>query len=228
MRTPNLLSIAVVVAVSILAGCTGRAPDKEPPPGCTKDTDCKGERVCVGGACQDAPTRSAAPAQAPATTQAPAATPARQAPASPTFRAVPESEWKPVIGPRLRVGAVVSHQVFEGPFGPSPTSLFVVTREGNDFYATVWADGHGYRNGPLANNGGKASKIPAVSFFDADGDGAADALVMATYTPQGGESDAFDNVLLRWKGTAVVRLHSLETGIGGLESVAAVRAKLKK
>lgn len=229
MRSPSLPPLlAALIALCALPAC-GKAPDKEAPAGCTKDTDCKGDRLCIGGACQDAP--AGARSAVPTATQRAAATQsatAIQAPSSSPFRAVPEAEWKPLIGPRLRVGSVVAHQVFEVPLGPSARSLFVVTREADGFYATVWSDGRGYRNGPLANNGGKPSKIPAVSFFDADGDGTTDALVMATYTPQGASSDVFDNVLLRWNGTALVRMHNLENGIGGLESVAAIRAKLKR
>lgn len=233
--------LGLVLAASSLpaVGCTGKAPDKDAPLGCTKDTDCKGDRVCAAGTCQDAPAdakpgavKGDAPAQPPTGPQKPATIPPPAVTPPPSsgseFRAVPEAEWKPVLGPRLRIGAVVAHQVFEGPFGPSPKSMFVVTREGSDFYATVWADGHGYRHGPLANNGGSASKIPAVSFFDADGDGAQDALVMATYTPAGGGQDGYENVLLRWKGVSVFRLLALETGIARLESVAAIRAKLKR
>lgn len=216
------LSLAALAGAA-LAGC-GKGPDGDAA-GCTKDTDCKGDRVCVAGSCQEAPAGAATTAK-PAPPQ-PTAAPTTQAPSS-QARAVPEAEWKPVIGPRLRIGAVVAHQVFEVPFGPAPGSLFVVTREGADFYATVWGNGHGYRNGPLANNGGKATKIPAVAFFDADGDGTSDALVLATYTPQGGGPEAHDNVLLRWNGTSLVRMHNLETGIAGLESVAAIRAKLRR
>jgi hypothetical protein len=223
MRSPTWPLLAAFFAVSGLAGCAGKAPDKDAEQGCTKDTDCKGSRLCVVGRCQDAPVKSAAPTATAA--QAPTAT---QAAAAGAFRAVPESEWKPLVGPRLRKGAVVIHTVFEGPIGPSPASLFIVTKEADGFHATVWADGRGYRNGPLANNGAKPSKIPAVAFFDADGDGAMDALVMATYTPEGAASDVFDNVLLRWNGTTLVRMHALENGIGGLDSVAAVRGKLKK
>ena len=233
------LGVAVGVGVGALAGCTGRAPDKDSPAaqGCVKDTDCKGDRVCVSGQCQDAPARpgAAGPGNAPGAqpgAQQPGAQPnpvPAPAVAAPTFRAVPEAEWKPVIGPRLRIGAIVAHAVFVGPIGPSAQSLFVVTREADQFHATVWADGRGYRNSPLANNGGVASKVPAVSFFDADGDGTTDALVMATYAPSGGGGpDAYDNVLLRWNGTALVRMHNLEANIKGLESVAAVRAKLRR
>lgn len=36
------------------------APDGAPPaePGCAKDVDCKGDRVCVGGACVDPPAKA--------------------------------------------------------------------------------------------------------------------------------------------------------------------------
>lgn len=238
---PTLPASALVIVLAATAlpalGCTGKAPDKEAPgpTGCAKDTDCKGDRLCSGGTCQDAPAavKSGAPTQPPApprvTTLPPPAIPSPvPLPPAGGFRAVPEAEWKPLIGPRLRIGAFVAHQVFEGPLGPSPKSLLVITREGVEFYATVWADGHGYRSGPLANNGGKASRIPAVSFFDADGDGAEDALVLATYTPAGGGPDGFENVLLKWKGSSLQRLVNLESTIARLESVAAVRAKLKK
>jgi hypothetical protein len=222
--------MVALLGVSVAAGCTGKAPDKDAPAGCAKDTDCKGNRVCVSGSCQDAPAaaQSGSPAQAPATTRAPAATTSPSAEPSPAFRPLVATDWVPRIGKRLRVGAKVAHQVFEGPLGPSPRSIFVVTQEGEEFYATVWADDHGYRAGPLANNGGRASKIPAVSFFDADGDGAMDALVMATYIPAAGGPEHYDNVLLRWNGTALVRMVNLEPAIAGLESVAAIRAKLKR
>lgn len=211
-----------------LAGCTGKSDDggAAPPAGCVKDTDCKGDRLCVAGQCQDAPATSS-PAPTRSTVPAPPP-PAPTPPPTSAFREVPEAEWKPALGPRLRRGAVVAHAVFEGPLGPSATTMFVVTREADQFHATVWVGGRGYRNSPLANNGGVATKIPAVSFFDADGDGKRDVLVMATYAPKGGGAAAYENVLLRWNGTALVRMHNLESTITGLDSVAAVRAALKR
>ncbi len=253
LRSP-LLFATFALALLTATACGSGGATKDDAPGCTKDTDCKADRICVSGTCQEPdPPGSSAPARPanvpPGSTPSavrtvppvkippivtPTVVPTFPSPVAPvppptsSFRSVPESEWKPTLGPRLRIGAVVVHEVFEGPFGPSLTSLFVVTREGDDFFATVWADSRGYRNGPLANTGGTATKVPAVSFFDADGDGAFDALVMATYSPKGGGAEVFENVLLKWKGTSLLRIPGLETDIARLTSVAAVKSKLKK
>lgn len=219
------------------AACSDGLPEGEPGAGCLKDTDCKGDRVCVSGSCQEPATGKSAPSvtPTPAPTPKKTASPARTAsdtgsgePSAPLFRAVPESEWKPLLNSKQKPGAEVAHAVFEGPFGPSPKSMFVVTKEGDDFFATVWADGKSYREGPLANNGSAALRIPAVSFFDADGDGAPEALVIAKYAPKGGGPEGYDNVLLRWKNKGLVRMKDLEAQISSLESVGAIRAKLKR
>ncbi len=53
-RGPSLLALPVALAL-ILGAATalGSGCGKEKKAGCTKDTDCKGERVCRSGACQD-------------------------------------------------------------------------------------------------------------------------------------------------------------------------------
>ena len=57
---------------------------------CTKDTDCKGERVCEEGACVAAPTSSAPPpAEAPA--PAPAAAPPPPPPPPPSYAEPPDT-----------------------------------------------------------------------------------------------------------------------------------------
>jgi hypothetical protein len=74
-RDRALAGVAVVIAVSCAAGRAGAQ--------CTKDTECKGDRVCRDGACAD-PTPAAAPVgeRPPAATTEPVAT----EPRSPAMR----------------------------------------------------------------------------------------------------------------------------------------------
>jgi hypothetical protein len=63
---------------------------------CTKDTECKGDRVCEAGSCVAPPPGSApAPAQEPAAAPAPAPAPAPVAPAAPVPAPAAPVETKP-------------------------------------------------------------------------------------------------------------------------------------
>ncbi len=129
----------------------------------------------------------------------------------------------------MRPGSKLAHPVFEGPFGPSPKSLFAVTRRGDGtFHVLVMGDdGKAWPAGPLADpDGNTAAAVPAVSFFDANGDGSTDALVMATYHgPAGGKARNL-NVLLTWTDQGMRRLLKLEPKIESLTSVAEVSQAL--
>lgn len=70
-RAMRLLACLVLSMTAALSGCCGMlSSDKD---GCQKDSDCKGDRVCVEGTCQDPPGAGAAaqPAQQPAAQPAP-------------------------------------------------------------------------------------------------------------------------------------------------------------
>lgn len=133
----------LVLAASSLpaVGCTGKAPDKDAPLGCTKDTDCKGDRVCAAGTCQDAPAdakpgavKGDAPAQPPTGPQKPGDNPAARGDAAALLRErVPRRAGGGVeAGPRAAPAdrRCRGAQVFEGPFGPSPKSMLVVDARG--------------------------------------------------------------------------------------------------
>lgn len=167
----------------------------------------------------------APPAPSPPPTPTP---PPPPAPAS-TFTKVDTSVWQPRLGPKMKAGSTVVHDVFEGPFGPSPRSLFAVTRRPDDtFWIYVMGDdGKSWPAGPCAEPGlDLAHKIVAVSFFDADGDGSLDALVMATYHDHRGHGPYHKNILLKWTSLGLRRLLHLEPKIKNLDSVAAIRRTL--
>ena len=213
--------------VTALACDGGKKASTDPAAGgCTKDTDCKGERVCVKGVCSaDTAGKGTATAAAkPAATVVPSATP----PTS-NFLAVDSAEWTPRLGPKMRPGSKVVHQVFAGPFAPSPQSLFSLQQRRDDtFWVVVMGDDNkSWPAGPLAEpKTYRADKIMAVSFFDADGDGKTNALVIARYI--GPTKTEYFNVLLKWTDQGLRRLLKIEPTIAKLESVQAVRQKLGK
>jgi len=44
--------LATSLAVAAIGGCKEKAVASDDPPGCAKDADCKGDRVCIAGKCQ--------------------------------------------------------------------------------------------------------------------------------------------------------------------------------
>ncbi|MBI4956668.1 MAG: hypothetical protein HY908_31915 [Myxococcales bacterium] len=214
--------------------------------GCAKDTDCKGDRVCVDRQCKDrpGPTTGSAAQQPSAVASPPAASappppPAPPPPApsgapplpglsGPGVRELPPVEWTPLLGPKMPAGSEVVHMVYEGPFGPGPRSIFAITRRGGDrLFAILLADGKAWPAGPLAEEETyHHGEVMAVAFFDADGDATTDALVVARYAVQRAPDPQYRNALLRWTDQGLRRLLKLEEGIRDLASVEAVRKKL--
>ena len=146
-----------------------------------------------------------------------------------TFTVVEADAWIPRLGPKMWSGSNMAHSVFEGPFGPSPRSLFSIVRRKNDtfFVLVMGDDGKGWPAGPLAETAYTPDAVTAVSFFDANKDGSVDALVMATYFSMGGGAVPFNsNVLLTWTSRGMRRLLRLEPKIAQLKSVAAVKRAL--
>jgi len=224
----------LTLAVALIGvGCEGKkeAADKDnAPAGCQKDTDCKGDRVCVAGECAS-DTKAGAPKAKGAPSSSAKAVPAKAKPkaAGPTFAPVKAEVYNPRLGPKMKAGSEIAHTVFEGPFGPSPKSLFAITkRKDATFYVLVMGeDGKGWPAGPLAEPGvAHAHEVQAVSFFDADGNGTTDALVMATYISGRGGKAFNVNVLLKWTDLGMRRLLKLEPKIENLKSVAAVKKAL--
>ncbi len=151
--------------------------------------------------------------------------------AAATFEAVAEGEWVSRLGPKMKAGSHVAHTVYRGPFGPSPRSLFAVVKHDDETYhAMIMGDDNkGWRAGPLAEPGiDMPDKVVAVSFFDADGDGTTDALVMARYTNPAGRVRItyYKNALIKWTSMGPRRMLNIEGRIRSLESVAAVRKAL--
>lgn len=70
---------AICVLVGLVLGCGKGSEEKGAPTttatGCTKDSDCKGDRICVSGVCADAKKEPAAQAPAAPTVPAPAGAP---------------------------------------------------------------------------------------------------------------------------------------------------------
>lgn len=219
--------------------------------GCDKDTDCKGDRVCQDGTCKEpAPKQAALPPPAPPpppAAPAPAPPPAAPVPLPPplqpppgggsngpaqpptlAFTPVAAEVWTPRLGPKMLAGSKVVHTVFEGPFGPSPKSLFAVTeRPDKSYYVYVMGDDDKpWPAGPLAEKGTwLADKITAVAFFDADKNGTTDALVMAQYKGRAGDRRN-RNALLKWTNLGMRRLLNLEPKIEFMDSAEAIKRKL--
>ncbi|MEZ4442269.1 MAG: hypothetical protein R3B72_24455 [Polyangiaceae bacterium] len=144
-------------------------------------------------------------------------------PAAPTFVGVAEGEWIPRLGPKMKAGSRVAHQVFKGPFGPSPQSLFAVIIKESQFHCMVMGDDNkSWPAGPLHDDFWLAHTVLAVSFFDADRDGTLDALVMMKIEDAAGTPGSF-NALLRWTNMGLRRMLNLEGRIQEANSVAKVR-----
>jgi hypothetical protein len=59
-----ILGFLAVVSLAWVSGCGRDKTSGEPAAGCASDKDCKGERICVQGACTDPPAAAQAPAAA--------------------------------------------------------------------------------------------------------------------------------------------------------------------
>jgi hypothetical protein len=195
-------------------GCKSDEPTASKDAGCTKDTDCKGDRVCQDGKCtaDGAATSTTAKAGKPKP--------------GGDFAKVQEGGWVKRLGPKMKAGSKMAHSVFEGPFGPSPKSLFAVTQRSDE---SLWVlvmgdDGKSWPAGPLHDVDQKGGKVEAVSFFDANGDGTTDALVVASYADGHGRYNK--NVLLKWTDRGMRRLLKLEPKIEAFKSVAEVKRTL--
>ncbi|HWN66901.1 MAG TPA: type II secretion system protein GspG [Haliangium sp.] len=64
-RGTIILGLLAAASLAWVSGC-GRDQDRAAPAaGCASDKDCKGERICVQGACTDPPAAAPAPAAGP-------------------------------------------------------------------------------------------------------------------------------------------------------------------
>jgi hypothetical protein len=203
--------------------------------GCEKDTDCKGDRVCIDGACraddgdEDGPKKKRKREDRESIEDTVGAKPAKTSPSP--FQEAEQAAATTRLGPKLKAGSKVAHTIFEGPFGPSPRSLFAVTKRADEtlYVVVMGEDGKAWPAGPLADpDAFQAHEVTAVSFFDADGDGTTDALVMATYSPLRAGKPFNINVLLTWTEQGMRRLLKLEPKIAHLASVADVKRALAR
>jgi hypothetical protein len=151
-------------------------------------------------------------------------------PASGSYHALSESEFKPILGPRLKVGSLVAHQVFQGPFGPTADSVFTVYKLNDQFHGIVVSNGKGWSSPNLGESTYVAEQIPAVTFMDVDGDGADEAIVLATFTTGVGSVRAAfpSNAVLKWTGTEVKRLGWAEKKIETMTTAAECRQALRR
>ena len=170
-----------------------------------------------------AKAKAKASAEAAASAKAATAASAKAAAAA-KYREVPHDEWVSVVGPKLPRGATVAHKVFEG--WPTEKALFVLTKNGNSFYARVFADGKVYKQGPLAGPGLVGTSINAVSFFDADNDGKIDAGIVASYKQNNEVKNS--NALLAWTTTSIERMTALEPKVAEENTIADMRKKLSQ
>ena len=78
-RGPAELGLIALIGLTLLSGCPQRRKEdtsEAAAPGCQKDTDCKGARVCVNGTCQTPAQRPQAPPPPPPPKPAPPPPPA--------------------------------------------------------------------------------------------------------------------------------------------------------
>lgn len=145
------------------------------------------------------------------------------------FTIIETAEALKRLGPKMKAGSKIVHKVFEGPFGPSPKSLFAVTQRKD---ASFWVYVMGDDNKPWPAGPGAdpeitmGIKVPAVAFFDANGDGTTDALVMQVVSAHRGKPIFNENILLKWTDLGMRRLLNLEPKIKRLGSVAEVKKAL--
>lgn len=229
----RLLLIVPLLGASLLlpswVGCNGPATSKE---ATTDDDDGERKRKKKKRAADDdaeAPPKPLPTTPPPTPVPPPAPLPAAAPPPVAAFTAVDSNIWMPRLGPKMRQGSKAAHTVFEGPFGPSPKTLFAVLEYSNQqFFALLMGDdGKGWPAGPLHDDQLMAMKVLAVSFFDADGDGTTDALVvMRVHDSRGNETTR--SALLRWTPLGMRRLLKLEPKIQGMGSAEAIRRKLQR
>lgn len=186
--------------------------------------------LCLG--CDDNKATTKPAPEAASKSAASAATKARsakeakpQAAATKTakVRQVPSKEWIPKVGPKLPPGATVAHKVFEG--WPKEKSLFVITKEKDQYKARVFDD-RVYPTVSWGISGAKAKSINAVSFFDADGDGNPDAVVVATFDDKGANKTF--NGMFKWTGTSIEPMQALADKVGVHDTIADIKKKLGK
>jgi hypothetical protein len=211
--------------------------------GCKKDTDCKGDRVCVDGACGDDDDDKSAAAEDEENEKKRKKKKKKkkkgkkkkgddgdEASASQgDFAPVDKDAAMARLGPKMKSGTKIAHQVFEGPFGPSPKSLFAVAQlpDASFWVYVMGDDGKNWPAGPMADpEVTMGMEVSAVSFFDANGDGTTDALLMAIYSSHRGKPIFNENVLLKWTSKGMRRLLKLEPKIKRLKSVAEVKKAL--
>ena len=61
-RSTSILGFLAVVSLAWVSGCDRDRSRADQAAGCASDKDCKGERICVQGACTDPPAATAVPA----------------------------------------------------------------------------------------------------------------------------------------------------------------------
>lgn len=135
LRAPAMRRLGLLLAPSwlLVAGVAGAqavpppAPPPPPPPvtgGCSKDTDCKGDRICVQAQCVNPTAKPPAPAPTPETT-APPPPPAPPAPPAATAEPAPPPPAPPEWTPRGARDFTNESRVASGARGAQePTSAW--------------------------------------------------------------------------------------------------------
>lgn len=116
-----------------------------------------------------------------------------------------------------------------GPFGPKDDCLLAIYNDSakNDFYAALQCGDAEWRSGPLAE--WSSFELEELLMKDVDGDGYAEAVVMASWMtgigPEGSIPFLYTSVLT-WTGETLQRLKALEQTLEDKPTVAAVKASL--
>jgi hypothetical protein len=175
---------------------------------------------------------SAAPsAPAPSASAAP---PPSSPPASAgSFQQLTEDESRRLVTPHL-AGAKLAHPAFRGPFGPSSASIVAVTATADappaDFAGLVVLPDGKVLKLPALHDHWSGWEVHAVLFEDVDGDGAKELIVIAEYVTGIGPEGAipfFYNSVVRWDGSAFVRVPAVEKRLERATDAAGVRKVLR-
>lgn len=184
-------------------------------------------------ACADlAPPVIIAPAVA---TAAPAATPmaAPSASSIATAGSPSEADEQRLVAPHLG-GKKLAHPALRGAFGPWRDAIVALTATADGPPAAldgfVIVDGGRVLPLPSLHDQWSLWEVDAVMFEDVDGDGAKELIVIAEYLTGVGPTGAqpFNaNAVVRWNGSAFVRMPEVEQRIERLPDAASIRKALR-
>lgn len=184
---------------------------------------------------QAAPTATPAPRPVQAAPVAPPPQPVQAAPqpaprpAAPSFRMVQESEWVPVVGPRLRPGSKVVSNVWRGPFGATSDGYFALYSRNEELFAVLVENGKSYHTVALGSQPMTIlSKVQGMEILDVNNDGRQEVLVMASYQSGAGRirADFPGNAVVGWTGATLSKIENWTRQVEEANSFQQARLKL--